>query len=138
MDRVSSLVNVEDLKQCIEVARELHSCISREETAIGLESAEMTFPEQPQERVKLTQELHRALSVVQTQVLQQAPELLGTVSANELQLVAGTVFQLQNDLAEITDAQQPIIEEIPTKQGTSPALGKFWVLLKYNHCKFSS
>lgn len=109
LNEVSSIVNVEEIKQSINIAKELRECV----TAFDTDTKEEIVVEMNdlyEKKTKLTQELETKLSTLSEQTLEQLHELLPLVEKATIEKVVTVVENLKADLTVVKNSQQEILQ----------------------------
>ena len=102
MEEISAIIKIDDIKETMEIAKELRESIAASETiAEGEESIERV-KEVRKEQNRLALKLHTALSALQVQVFDSVQELAPALSNEVIQRIARVTAQLQADLVAVT------------------------------------
>ncbi|CAG9138645.1 unnamed protein product [Plutella xylostella] len=95
LEEISTVIEVNELKQSIELARELKDNIA----TINSETKSEIIEKAINTQIILEQELQNALSVVQVQAIQNTEKLCNVVDATELKKVNDLVAELQAEVS---------------------------------------
>lgn len=110
IEKLSAAVNDEDLKQSINLAKELQECV----VAVAATTEEGTggpLPNAAQvKQAKLIQQLQSTLSVLQVLAIDKPTEFVPAVGEDALQQVIDVVTQLNEDLSIVTTANVHVQE----------------------------
>ncbi|KAG6445625.1 hypothetical protein O3G_MSEX004002 [Manduca sexta] len=101
LDKISSALQLDELKQSANVAKELLECLAASETtatdSVDAIKNEKTF----EEKAKLAQELQNALTTIQMNVIDKTEELAPVVGNKGLESVTDIVVNLAVDLSAL-------------------------------------
>ncbi|XP_047040434.1 titin homolog isoform X8 [Helicoverpa zea] len=102
VEEISAIIKIDDLKETIDIAKELRESIAASELITEEEAGLGRETEIRKEQTRLAQKLQTALSALQVQVLEHVQELAPTLSTEVLQRITRVTAQLSADLVAVT------------------------------------
>nr|XP_049692671.1 titin homolog isoform X12 [Helicoverpa armigera] len=102
VEEISAIIKIDDLKETIDIAKELRESIAASELITDEEAGLGRETEIRKEQTRLAQKLQTALSALQVQVLEHVQELAPTLSTEVLQRITRVTAQLSADLVAVT------------------------------------
>lgn len=102
MEEISAIIKIDDIKETMEIAKELRESIAASEIISEGEESLERVKEVRKEQNRLALKLHTALSALQVQVFDSVQELAPALSPEVIQRIARVTAQLQADLVAVT------------------------------------
>lgn len=102
MEEISAIIKIDDIKETLDIAKELRESIAASEIIVEGEQSLEQVKEVRKEQNRLALKLHTALSALQVQVFDSVQELAPALSTEVIQRIARVTAQLQADLVAVT------------------------------------
>lgn len=99
INKLSAVIDIEELKQAVKLAKELRENIADIEDSVTLELPCTDIEIKKSKQGQLVQNLHNALSMIQNQILDNYQPLESVFDTLKLQKVANVTVNLQSNLA---------------------------------------
>nr|XP_037874741.1 titin homolog isoform X4 [Bombyx mori] len=119
VQQISDLTNVEELKEILHTAKELHECLVKSENALAAESV-------PLQNVKthkslLQKKLQEGLCILHNVTLERAQTLTSEIKSDNLQKLSEVITYLQKDLEAVSSevGSEEVSENVRTSETDS-------------------